>query len=79
MNNQRIEEIQKETAYPDSISVQQSLIKVWNEAQQSSKKWKYLADKRQARLELLMAELVRTVGFIPENFKDWFEKDGGAK
>ena len=79
MNNQRIEEIQEETAYPDSISVQQALLKVWNETKQSNKKWKYLADKRQARLELLMAELVRTVGFIPENFKDWFEDDGSAK
>ena len=31
MNNSRIREIQKETAYPDSISVQQALFKVWNE------------------------------------------------
>lgn len=31
MNIKRIEEIQKETAYPDSISVQQALLKVWNE------------------------------------------------
>lgn len=34
MNAQRIEEIQKETAYPDSISVQQALLKVWNECEQ---------------------------------------------
>ena len=34
MNSQRIKEIQKETAYPDSISVQQALLKVWNECEQ---------------------------------------------
>ena len=34
MNTKRIEEIQKETAYPDSISVQQALLKVWNECEQ---------------------------------------------
>ena len=34
MNTDRIEEIQKETAYPDSISVQQALLKVWNECEQ---------------------------------------------
>lgn len=31
MNTKRIEEIQKETAYPDSISVQKALLKVWDE------------------------------------------------
>ena len=34
MNIERIKEIQKETAYPDSISVQQALLKVWNECTQ---------------------------------------------
>lgn len=34
MNTKRIEEIQKLTAYPDSISVQQALLKVWNECEQ---------------------------------------------
>jgi hypothetical protein len=34
MNTERIEQIQKETAYPDSISVQQALLKVWNECEQ---------------------------------------------
>lgn len=31
MNTERIKEIQSKTAYPDSISVQQSLLQVWNE------------------------------------------------
>jgi len=34
MNTDRIKEIQQETAYPDSVSVQQALLKVWNETEQ---------------------------------------------
>jgi hypothetical protein len=34
----RIKEIQDGTAYPDSISVQQALLQVWNECAQSAKK-----------------------------------------
>ena len=31
MDTERIKEIQKDTAYPDSRSVQQALIRVWHE------------------------------------------------
>ena len=34
MNTDRIKEIQQETAYPKSVSVQQALLKVWNETEQ---------------------------------------------
>ncbi len=34
MTTKRIQEIQKETAYPDSHSVQQALLQVWNECSQ---------------------------------------------
>lgn len=34
MNTDRIKEIQHETAYPESVSVQQALLKVWNETEQ---------------------------------------------
>jgi UTP-glucose-1-phosphate uridylyltransferase len=34
MNTDRIKEIQQETAYPESVSVQQALMKVWNETEQ---------------------------------------------
>lgn len=34
MNTDRIKQIQKETAYPKSVSVQQALLKVWNETEQ---------------------------------------------
>lgn len=36
MTIERIKEIQAETAYPDSRSVQQALIKVWNECEQNN-------------------------------------------
>ena len=34
MTSDRIEELQKQTAYPESQSVHQALLKVWNEMQQ---------------------------------------------
>lgn len=34
MNTNRIKEIQQETTYPESVSVQQALLKVWNETEQ---------------------------------------------
>jgi len=44
MTTDRIKEIQEATAYPDSVSVQQALLQVWNECEQSkseqTKEWK---------------------------------------
>ena len=34
MTSERIKEIQDATAYPESVSVQQALLKVWNECEQ---------------------------------------------
>ena len=34
MTSERIREIQNETAFPDSVSVKQALLKVWNECEQ---------------------------------------------
>ena len=34
MNSDRIKEIQSKTAYPNSVSVQQALLHVWNECEQ---------------------------------------------
>jgi hypothetical protein len=34
MNIDRIKEIQEETDYPESVSVQRALLKVWNETEQ---------------------------------------------
>ena len=38
MTADRIKEIQNETAFPDSISVCQALMKVWNECEQQSER-----------------------------------------
>lgn len=37
MTSDRIKEIQEETAYPNSVSVMQALLKVWNECEQENK------------------------------------------
>jgi hypothetical protein len=37
MKTKRIKEIQSQTAYPNSVSVQQALLKVWNEVAQERK------------------------------------------
>jgi len=34
MTSERIKEIQEQTAYPESVSVQQALLQVWNECEQ---------------------------------------------
>ncbi len=36
MDSKRIKEIQQETAHSESVSVQQALLKVWNECAQQS-------------------------------------------
>lgn len=36
MTSNRIKEIQDETAYPNSVSVMQALLKVWNECEQEN-------------------------------------------
>ena len=36
MNTDRIKEIQEKTAHPNSVSVQQALLQVWNECQENN-------------------------------------------
>ena len=50
MNSARIKKIQSETAWPESMSVHQALLKVWNETQQQLEK--EITDLKQ-RLEAL--------------------------
>jgi len=38
MNSDRIKEIQAGTAYPESVSVHQALLQVWNECEQEHSK-----------------------------------------
>ena len=39
MTSERIKEIQETTAYPESRSVKQALLQVWNECEQDSTKY----------------------------------------
>jgi hypothetical protein len=41
MTADRIKEIQEKTAFPDSVSVCQALLQVWNECEQDNKDKKY--------------------------------------
>lgn len=41
MTTDRIKEIQNKTAFPDSVSVCQALLQVWNECEQDNKDKKY--------------------------------------
>lgn len=38
MDSERIKEIQYTTAYPNSVSVKQALLQVWNECEQNCNK-----------------------------------------
>ena len=57
MNTERIEEIQKETAYPQSQSVQQALLNVWNETAQKYKTELEAKDERIAELEAMVEKM----------------------
>ena len=66
MNSKRIKEIQAETAYPQSRSVQQALLKVWNECEQEQNKNLYNEDDlEQAHFEGKLKK---------QSFKEWFEQ-----
>lgn len=54
MNTDRIKEIQQETAYPESVSVQQALLKVWNETEQEQ-----LRISAVSRLLLLLDQMIK--------------------
>jgi hypothetical protein len=52
MNKNRIEQIQKATAFPDSLSVMQALNTVWNETQQGSEKEIRILKRKISALEV---------------------------
>ena len=67
MNTKRIKEIQSETAYPNSISVQQALMKVWNECEQDKNKQSTIKEiLKKHNLEL--KDLARYLGMSPRSF-----------
>ena len=65
MNTERIKEIQSKTAYPDSISVQQALLQVWNECEQEQLRIAAVSGRSEQFVSLIR-ELIN-VGIIDED------------
>jgi len=63
MKFRRIIEIHKETAYPESLSVYQALLQVWNECQQESNK---LITELETKLDAIC------LGTMPTKHNDQF-------
>ena len=72
MTSERIKEIQQQTAYPDSISVQQALLQVWNECSQLPQQETLYTEEEV--LELLLKSKIETSNLYYEDMKEWFEK-----
>jgi hypothetical protein len=56
MTTERIKEIQLKTAYPESLSVQQALLKVWNECEQAKQQQQRIIEMMQLfeQLEVML-------------------------
>ena len=64
MTSERIKEIQEETAYPNSVSVQQALLKVWNECEQEANE----------KLEEFATEFVEHFDYRGSEIKTYLER-----
>ena len=53
MTTERIKEIQSKTAYPESASVQQALLQVWNEVEQEQLRLHIVSQQRELLIGLL--------------------------
>lgn len=73
MNTDRIKEIQQETAYPESVSVQQALLKVWNETEQEQ--LRISAVRYQLAISALEA-IVDPIGHMKKQLKEDERLDG---
>lgn len=67
MNTERIKQIQAETGLPDSVSVQQALIKVWNECEQEKTSFEATmlrekTNKLEKDIKTLVEKFLRDVG-----------------
>jgi hypothetical protein len=69
MTTERIKEIQSKTAYPDSISVQQALLQVWNESEQEQLR---IADVvgRSEQLEDFVKHLQNKYGVLLDQYTE---------
>jgi hypothetical protein len=79
MTSDRIKEIQEETAYPESRSVHQSLLQVWNECEQELRKELYSEeDIARAFNEGMacetMGKYIKGEDWVKTHKKEWFEQ-----
>lgn len=74
MTTERIKEIQSKTAYPESVSVQQALLQVWNECEQEqlrlhiviSRFFKEMAEKHNVKVDDLNIHISYNQLYIQE-------------
>ena len=72
MNSERIKEIQEATAYPESLSVKQGLLQVWNECEQdSTPQWIRATDRLPEEHKFRMSRDVLTIAGSKINVKSY--------
>lgn len=75
MTTERIKQIQQETGYVDSVSVQQALFKVWNESQQETERLKSELERWQNMAnDCVNGEVPKLIAEI-KNLKDRHKND----
>jgi hypothetical protein len=73
MNTDRIKEIQQDTAYPESVSVQQALLKVWNETVQEQLRQPPVSGQLEAiRNEFCLWYYAQSQPLDAHKVVDWF-------
>ena len=65
MTADRIKEIQEKTAFPDSVSVCQALLQVWNECEQDNKDKKYTKEDMRECWDACKFERPISEGYAP--------------
>ena len=84
MTSERIKEIQDGTAYPESTSVKQALLQVWNECEQEKSKNpidinklrdEFFAECTELRLEFENGNTYteRVISFAPHDMFEWIK------
>jgi hypothetical protein len=69
MTTDRIKEIQEKTAYPNSVSVQQALLQVWNECEQDMADKKYTEEDMRQVFEFGLMNNFNAIEINNDNFK----------
>ena len=76
MTADRIKEIQDQTAFPDSVSVCQALLQVWNECEQDNKDKKYTKeDMRECWNTLMIAHALNKPVFFEDYINSLNKQD----